>query len=218
MRYAIRRLLHQPGFSAHRHPDAGARHRREHGHLLARQRRAAHAAALRSSGAPRHARPLLSRPEQPRGRICRADLPRHPPADARFRRVCRRAELVRQPDGKRRAGAAARIDGHGGLLQGVRRAGARRPDVRARGRHGGPRPRGRAQPRALAAAIRERPVGRRPEDPVERRAVRRDWRHAGAVHRLLPPPDGALGAGRVQARTVHRLAPHERVPRRGRTA
>ena len=45
-RYAIRQLMRTPGFTARRHPDAGARHRRHQRHLQRRQRRAAAAAAL----------------------------------------------------------------------------------------------------------------------------------------------------------------------------
>ena len=46
MRYAIRQLATDPWLYRRRHPDAGARHRRQHRHLQRRQRRAASPAGL----------------------------------------------------------------------------------------------------------------------------------------------------------------------------
>ena len=63
LRYALRMLRRSPGFAAAGRPDAGARHRRQHGDLQRRRRGAAAAAALPPAGAAGHGRPQLPEDE-----------------------------------------------------------------------------------------------------------------------------------------------------------
>ena len=59
-------------------------------------------------------------------------------------------------------------------------------------------------------------IGRRAQDPARRRALRRHRRDAGRLLQLLQPHDRSVGAGGVHAGTVRRQPTDQRVSRRRR--
>ena len=82
--------------------------------------------------------------------------------------------------------------------------------------HAGTRQGRRPQPRLLAAPLRRRRLGRRAQDPARRRALRRHRRDAGRLLQLLQPHHRPVGAGGVHAGTVRRQPADQRVSRRRR--
>ena len=171
VRYGLRSLRKQSGLRRRRGPDAGARHRREHGDLLGRPRRPAPVAAVRrrasgscGSASTRRAREsttdAFSPPEirdlQERPRSFADVVEYH----SMWFVLLGKAEPERVQTG---VVSASFFD-----LLGVRPLLG--PDVPAgRGqarRRGGPR----AVPRLLDARLRRRPVRRRPRLPDERPA------------------------------------------------
>ena len=70
LRHAARSLLRAPGFTLVRRRNARARHRREHGDLQRRQRRAPRAVAVPTRGPARPYRRHSSRNGPARGSCC----------------------------------------------------------------------------------------------------------------------------------------------------
>ena len=192
LRLAIRALRATPVVSAGRGPVAGARHRRQHRHLLARQQPApARVAGRRAAAARRH----LGQPCHQRRIHRRLDL-RHlgsdPPARAAVRRLVRVVDGAVQPRaGRRRNTAGRRHLRQRRLLLHARRAGAPRPHLHARRRCARRREGwtgGRHQLRAVAAALRRLGHDRRHTARRRARAVHDHRRHAAVVLRRRSRP------------------------------
>ena len=158
----------QPGILDRRHPDARARHRRQHGHLQPRQRHRAQAAAGHRAA---RRRPHLHRREPD----VVAQLSGHRAAHDGVHRRGGPRRHVRRADDRQLSRPAPRRDDVDELSDDARSAGAPGPDVlplrypnRSR----------RAQRTRLAPPLRERSVARRPDDPAGWKAVRSDRHHA----------------------------------------
>ena len=219
MRYAFRRLLHQPGFSLVVVLTLALGHRRQHGDLLAGQRACCcgRCRTTTPSGSSRSITSIRDL-EQPRSRLRRAVVPRHPRAHEMFERFAVMTGLERQPDWQRRAGEGHRRGRDGGVLQGVRRAAAAGRTFAT-----GEDKRGRRQVVVLGHGFWQRRFGGDPNvvgrkillggEPFDVIGVM-----PVAFYRFFNRRDRALGAGGVQARPVRRRQPDERVSRRRRPA
>ena len=172
---------------------AGARHRREHGDLLDRERGAPEAGAVSRA---RSARRLSA--DVARGRVQRrlaGEVPVLARADQRRPARLGLSLEHRQPDRRRHSRAASRQPGVGRLLPPVRRADAAGPWLHRRRGSSRRRARRRAQPCALDATFRRRSPHHRQDHLAQRRALhdhrdrRSDIRCLGvrAVSRCLDP-------------------------------
>ena len=191
IRYALRLWRRRPAFAVDRHPDAGARRRRQHRDVQHRQRRAAAAAAV---SARRSGRQRLEQNVGVSARVAHVSRIRRDPEERRRRRDGPVLSTERQSDRRGRTAASHRhvcdriVFRRAGTEAGARPLLHRR---RERSRHG-EAGRGDHAP-DVAAAFQRRSGGDWRHDDVEWRAAHRDRRHRayvrsrlGADRRLLP--------------------------------